>query len=244
VGLTNISLQLLFPVPFGGFDTAPSRVQGFTRSVWNEGAIIDDFSRSRNCNQYHRWAVMKRARFDQAELEVWAKCHRLEILAGAQTVLAKNLNGGWNPNRFQRLTERKGDRPIDRRFQLDSKPIVLRPCFRAEQPISSSSIDGGIRIDSGDPIAQTSERPSTSSKKSSFSNSGPGKWRVKIVRESSCEGDLLPQDFLWRALDLKIRVATNRLRRRSRNDRNDRIAHKCRSSYDATPESRQGPRSY
>jgi hypothetical protein len=52
----------------------------------------------------------------------------------------------------------------DRRFESDSKSPVLSARFEQQHHGRSSSIEDGIWIDSGEPITQTSDRTSKSTK--------------------------------------------------------------------------------
>jgi hypothetical protein len=60
----------------------------------------------------------------------------------------------------------KPNSPINRRFESDSNATVLSFLFEEQQNGRSSSIEEGISIDSGEPITQTSEWPSKSTKNS------------------------------------------------------------------------------
>jgi hypothetical protein len=63
------------------------------------------------------------------------------------------------------LQKAKADRPIDRRFESDSNSTVPNALFE-QQKCRRSSIEDGIWIDSGEPITQTSDRTSKSTKNS------------------------------------------------------------------------------
>jgi hypothetical protein len=58
----------------------------------------------------------------------------------------------------------KAERPIDRRLEFNSNATVFSLSFPAEQESRSSSTEDGIRIESGDPITQTSDLTSKSTK--------------------------------------------------------------------------------
>jgi hypothetical protein len=82
------------------------------------------------------------------------------------------------------LQKPKADAPIDRRFECGSNSTVLSRPFENEQYGPSSSIEAGIRIDSGDPITQRTDRISKSTNNSftTLNETDPFAIAIELIR--------------------------------------------------------------